>query len=92
VARFRDRLRLGGRSSPDTVVYTEDDAYGRAGLFAFSDPDAGGATQRFGSNPLTGDHSGDFTWPGTSTSNGLVAWWRFDASHGLIAPDASCPW
>jgi len=26
VARFRDRLRLGGRSSPDTVVYTEDDA------------------------------------------------------------------
>jgi hypothetical protein len=25
VARFRDRLRLGGRSAPETVVYTEDD-------------------------------------------------------------------
>lgn len=68
-------------------VSTEDNGYNRIGLFAFGNADFG--TQRFGSDPSTSNHSGDFTWPGTSTSNNLVGWWRFDSDYGTVAQDSS---
>jgi hypothetical protein len=64
-------------------VYGEDDLYGRNTRYAFTNVVT---TQRSGSDPTTGNTSGDFAWTAPSTTDGMVAWWRFDTGRRAFGP------
>ncbi len=62
-------------------VYAEDDGSGRNMRYAFTNV---ATTQRYGSDPSTGNTQGSFAWTTAPTqTTGLVGWWKFDDGAGV---------